>query len=504
MFFSPLEQFTIFPIKYLFKFFESFGFLVNSYIFFLLTTTAFLSIVIIFGLLRPKIVPTGLQFVLEELYDFVYQLVVDTLGVKNARFFPYIFFIFLSILSFNLFGLLPYGFTLTAQVVTVSFFSFSTFIGIIVIGVVKHKLNSLGLFFPPGAPVGLAWLLVPIELVSFFSRPFSLAIRLFANLTAGHVLLKILSGFVIYAFFSIISGLWLPIFHYLSLKGGYAGFQFSIGDSILVTYSKLFQQDLVETYNSFSARHFVETFIYEFMQGFSFLPRSVNLQEQDFQNILSLFRTQSNHAVLWQFSLVISEPSSSSLSTEMNEEWFKKLVSRFSDLEDCMFCFKKHRFAINYLWLAQFFSPDVFDVNFFVFNEICVMNEKWFKKLVSHFSDLENCMFCFKKHRFAINYLWPAQFFSPDVFNVNFFVFNEFCVKEISSLMISSLFCFDLSIFLTIFFKLLLLAVLAGLSLLFIAVLFVFIVLEVFVAVLQAYVFSILSTIYIRDVLELH
>lgn len=448
MFFSPLEQFTIFPIKYLFKFFESFGFLVNSYIFFLFTTTAFLSIVIIFGLFRLKIVPRGLQFILEELYDFVYQLVVDTLGVKNARFFPYIFFIFLSILSFNLFGLFPYGFTLTAQVVTVSFFSFSTFIGIIIIGVTKHKLNSLGLFFPPGAPVGLAWLLVPIELVSFFSRPFSLAIRLFANLTAGHVLLKILSGFVIYAFFSIVSGLWFPVFHYLSLKGGCLGFQFSIGDSILVTYSKFFRQDLVEICNSIFAKDLVEAFICEFKQGFPFLPHSIILQEQDLQNVLSLFRTRSNRATPWQFSLVVSESSGGNLSTEMTEEWFKKLASHFSDLEDCMFCFKKYRFAINYLWLTQFFSPDVFDVNFFAF--------------------------------------------------------NEFSVKEVSSLMISSLFCFDLSIFLAIFFKLLLLVVLAGLSLLFIAVLFVFIVLEVFVAVLQAYVFSILSTIYIRDVLELH
>ena len=122
---------------------------------------------------------------------------VENAGRRSQPYFPFILTIFTFIISANLLGMFPFGYAITSQVLVTFLLSCTVFLGSIFIGLRKHKINFFSLFFPAGSPPRLSFLLVPIEILSFVSRPFSLGIRLFANMLAGHVLLKILSGFVI-------------------------------------------------------------------------------------------------------------------------------------------------------------------------------------------------------------------------------------------------------------------------------------------------------------------
>jgi F-type H+-transporting ATPase subunit a len=200
---SPLEQFTVTPILYIFSFFEFFGINLTNFSVFCLVFTLVCSSIALFCVFSGKILPSTRQYIIEAVFEFVLNMVQSNLKAKQQRYLPLFFFIFCFILFVNLFGLFPYGFTLSSQIVFACILSFSAFLGLILIGIKNYKINFFALFFPSEAPVFLAVLLVPIEIVSFFSRPFSLAIRLFANMTAGHVLLKILAGFVVLVFSSL-------------------------------------------------------------------------------------------------------------------------------------------------------------------------------------------------------------------------------------------------------------------------------------------------------------
>lgn len=122
-------------------------------------------------------------------------MVADNAGSKGKPFFPLIFTTFMIILICNIQGMIPYSFTVTSHLIITFSLALAVFIGINIIGVLKNGRHFLSLFFPPGAPLPLAPLLVFIELVSYSFRVLSLSIRLFANLMSGHTLLKILSGF---------------------------------------------------------------------------------------------------------------------------------------------------------------------------------------------------------------------------------------------------------------------------------------------------------------------
>src|SRR5580692_2879651 len=198
--YSPLEQFTIAPLLYIFRFFEFFGINLSNFSLFCLVFTIVSLVIAVYSVFRAKLLPNTRQYIIEALFDFIFSMLQANLKKENQKFFPLFFFIFCFILLVNLFGLFPYGFTLSSQIVFACTLAFSSFLGLFLIGVKNYKLNFFALFFPSEAPVFLAALLVPIEIVSFFSRPFSLAIRLFANMTAGHVLLKILAGFIVLVF----------------------------------------------------------------------------------------------------------------------------------------------------------------------------------------------------------------------------------------------------------------------------------------------------------------
>lgn len=132
----------------------------------------------------------------QSLYDTVHKIVKDQIGVSNEIYLPYLYTLFVLILTSNLIGLVPYNFTSTSHLVLTLSMSVSILIGVTIIGINQHKLVFFSILIPAGTPLGLVPLLVIIETISYVARAISLGVRLGANMIAGHVLLKILAGFL--------------------------------------------------------------------------------------------------------------------------------------------------------------------------------------------------------------------------------------------------------------------------------------------------------------------
>ena len=165
-------------------------------------TSVLLFISIIFYLIlgvnyqKRSFIPSKWQHIIEELYNFVIQLFRQQISNLLAlKYFPIVLFLFSFILLSNLIGLVPYGFTITGHIVVTFQLALTMFVGITIINICNNQLAFLNLFVPSGVPKALLPFLVIIEVVSYLIRPFSLAVRLFANMLAGHTLLNILSGF---------------------------------------------------------------------------------------------------------------------------------------------------------------------------------------------------------------------------------------------------------------------------------------------------------------------
>ena len=144
---------------------------------------------------RAALVPGRWQSVAEMLYEFVADMVDSNIGQGGRRFFPFIFTLFTFILFANLLGMIPYSYTTTSQIIVTFALAAVVFILVTTIGIIRHGFYFLSLFVPHGVPKVLLLLLVPIELLSYFIRPFTLSIRLFANMLAGHTMLAIFGGF---------------------------------------------------------------------------------------------------------------------------------------------------------------------------------------------------------------------------------------------------------------------------------------------------------------------
>jgi F-type H+-transporting ATPase subunit a len=146
---------------------------------------------------NAALVPGRWQSVTEMFYEFVaHNLVDDSAGHGARPFLPFVFTLFAFILLGNLLGLVPYGFVFTGQIIVCFALAAVVFIGVTIVGFIKHGVRFLMLFVPHGVPKVLLILLVPIEVLSYFIRPFTLSIRLFANMMAGHTMLFIFAGFV--------------------------------------------------------------------------------------------------------------------------------------------------------------------------------------------------------------------------------------------------------------------------------------------------------------------
>lgn len=141
-----------------------------------------------------RLVPTRLQSLAEMLVEFIRGMILDTIGKKGLRFFPLIASLFLFILFCNLLGLIPGSYTVTSQIVVTAAFALFVYAMSLVVGFALHGFKFLGILVPEGTPLLLLPLMVPIELISQLARPLSLAVRLFANMTAGHTILAVLFG----------------------------------------------------------------------------------------------------------------------------------------------------------------------------------------------------------------------------------------------------------------------------------------------------------------------
>nr|WFG74032.1 ATP synthase F0 subunit 6 [Cavernulicola chilensis] len=190
---SPLEQFelvTLLPINLWGLNFS----LTNSSLFLFISALSFLMIFNL-SITQSTLVPTRWQLIAELSYGATASIVEDNIGQKGERYFPLVFIILMLVLSCNLLGIVPYSFTVTSHIAFTFALAFSVFIGINLIGIRVHGAHLLAIFLPKGAPAAIIPLLVIIEFISYIVKVFTLAIRLFANITSGHTLLKIIAGF---------------------------------------------------------------------------------------------------------------------------------------------------------------------------------------------------------------------------------------------------------------------------------------------------------------------
>lgn len=198
---SPLEQFEVVS-------FIGVNAPILGYLNFSLTNLGFYSAVVLvlslglhFLALSPlgnnkKVIPNKWSISLESSYASIHGMVKDQIGTSNEIYLPFIYSLFFFIIFANLNGNIPYGYTLTTSMIVSIGLSFTIFVGVTIVAFEKHGIHFFAFFVPSGTPLGLVPLLVLIELISYLARAFSLGIRLFANMVAGHTLLKILSGFL--------------------------------------------------------------------------------------------------------------------------------------------------------------------------------------------------------------------------------------------------------------------------------------------------------------------
>jgi F-type H+-transporting ATPase subunit a len=143
-----------------------------------------------------RLVPNRWQSVAEMSYEFIGRMIDENVGHEGRQYFPFIFTLFMFVLAGNLIGMVPYTFTYTSHIIVTFAMAIVIFTGVTAIGLKRHGLHFLSLFAPKGVPWILLLLLVPIEMISYFIRPFTLSIRLFANMLAGHAILAVFASFV--------------------------------------------------------------------------------------------------------------------------------------------------------------------------------------------------------------------------------------------------------------------------------------------------------------------
>ena len=179
------------------------------------------------GMRGRAMVPGRLQSIAELAYEFVANMVRDNAGSAGRPYFPFVFTLFMFILFGNLLGMIPYSFTFTSHIIVTFAMAAVVFVGVTIIGFARHGAGFLRFFVPAGVPAPLLAILVPIEVLSYFVRPVSLSLRLFANMMAGHTMLKVFGGFVVAL--GIIGG-WAPLALIVALTG------LEIGIALLQAY----------------------------------------------------------------------------------------------------------------------------------------------------------------------------------------------------------------------------------------------------------------------------
>ena len=192
---DPISQFKIqklFPIEV-----GGMDFSFTNSSLFMVATVAAASAFLIFTTSGRGLVPSRMQSVSEMAYEFVASMLRSSAGTEGMRFFPLVFSLFMFVLVANLFGMFPYFFTVTSHIIVTFALAMLVISTVTIYGFMRHGVKFLSLFVPSGVPGALIPIVAPIEVISFLSRPVSLSVRLFANMLAGHITLKVFAGFVV-------------------------------------------------------------------------------------------------------------------------------------------------------------------------------------------------------------------------------------------------------------------------------------------------------------------
>ncbi|MEP2830013.1 F0F1 ATP synthase subunit A [Parvibaculum sp.] len=192
---DPLHQFVVQPLIPL-----NIGGLDASFTnasFWMVATVVAVAVFTTLGMGKGAMVPGRMQSVVESFYTFIANMVRDNAGQDAMRFFPFIFSLFAFIFFANMIGMFPYAFTVTSHIVVTFVLAGTVFVGVTLTGFILHGAKFLKVFVPSGVPMALLPLVVAIEIISYFSRPISHSVRLFANMLAGHIMLKVFAGFVL-------------------------------------------------------------------------------------------------------------------------------------------------------------------------------------------------------------------------------------------------------------------------------------------------------------------
>ncbi len=192
---SPLEQFVIQPWVPV-KIGEVDVSFTNSAAF-MVAAVVLASALMILSVRQRAMVPSRWQLLAELSYSFIAKMLSDTVGKEGRPYFPFVFTLFMFVLFGNFLGMLPYSFTFTSHLAVTFALAAFIFIAVTLIAIFKHGIKFFSFFLPHGVPIAMAPLLIPIEIISYLSRPVSLSVRLFANMMAGHTLLKVVAGFVV-------------------------------------------------------------------------------------------------------------------------------------------------------------------------------------------------------------------------------------------------------------------------------------------------------------------
>jgi F-type H+-transporting ATPase subunit a len=164
---------------------------------YMVLAVALVSAFLILAMRGRALVPTRIQSLAEMIYEYVANMVRENLGEEGMKYFPWVFSIFIFILALNLIGMIPGTFTVTSHIIVTFALAAMVWIAVTIIGFAKHGFGYLRLFVPEGVPLWLMPVIIPIELISYFIRPISHSVRLFANMMAGHTMLKVFGGFVV-------------------------------------------------------------------------------------------------------------------------------------------------------------------------------------------------------------------------------------------------------------------------------------------------------------------
>jgi len=192
---SPLEQFeikTLIPLH-----FGDVDLSFTNSSLFMFLSLVFIFTLLTYGTRKISLVPSRLQSLNEMLFELVEDLVVGTSGPDARKYIPFVFTIFMFILTCNLLGMIPYSFAVTTHIAVTFSMAIVVFLGITLIGFIRHGFHFLSLFLPKGTPVVMAPLMVFTEVFAYFVRPFSLSLRLAANMTAGHIVMKVIASFAL-------------------------------------------------------------------------------------------------------------------------------------------------------------------------------------------------------------------------------------------------------------------------------------------------------------------